>query len=272
MTLESVDYINDLNADYPQGSSTRTESDDHLRLIKKAVVATFPTVSATVAASHTDLNTLAGNSALVGSRLVAMNDRLAFLAAMEPVLSASISAAHAELAAFDTTLPLREVFRGTMTVSQSVYTFGSGTFTGANRLTAFLERCDATATFYFRVGPAAGVVSSGYVGLSMQVRAGDTTPLTYTPTNAAMAIDPNGAAAGESLDLKIVLERITGHTWMCQVWGSRVSSIGTELLFCTSTFTLADELDQLQFSTPGSTMPGATARPVAVSLWAEDLP
>ena len=62
MTIESATYINGLNASYPGASDARTEGDDHLRLIKSTVKATFPNVSGAVTPTHTVINNLAAGT------------------------------------------------------------------------------------------------------------------------------------------------------------------------------------------------------------------
>lgn len=58
MTIESASYVSQLNSAYPAVGDPKSEGDDHLRLIKSAVVATFPNVAGAVTATHTTLNTI----------------------------------------------------------------------------------------------------------------------------------------------------------------------------------------------------------------------
>lgn len=60
MALETGTYISDLVAANPDGASPKSSMDDHLRLIKGTIKATFPNVAGAVTASHTDLNTVPG--------------------------------------------------------------------------------------------------------------------------------------------------------------------------------------------------------------------
>jgi len=59
MALESATYINDLNAANPASTDGLAQADDHFRLIKGAVKATFPNVAGAVTASHTALDAAA---------------------------------------------------------------------------------------------------------------------------------------------------------------------------------------------------------------------
>lgn len=56
MALESAQYVNQLNASNPLSTDTVSQADDHLRLIKAALVATFPNLNAPVTATASQLN------------------------------------------------------------------------------------------------------------------------------------------------------------------------------------------------------------------------
>lgn len=60
MALETGTYISDLNSSNPAAGDAVSAGDDHLRLIKSTVKATFPNVSGAVTATHTELNILDG--------------------------------------------------------------------------------------------------------------------------------------------------------------------------------------------------------------------
>ena len=63
MGLETVTYISDLNSSNPVAGDPVNEGDDHIRLIKSTVKATFPSVSGAVTSTHTELNLLDGVTA-----------------------------------------------------------------------------------------------------------------------------------------------------------------------------------------------------------------
>ena len=56
MALESATYINDLNAANPAATDGLAQADDHFRLIKGAVKATFPNVTGAISATHTAID------------------------------------------------------------------------------------------------------------------------------------------------------------------------------------------------------------------------
>jgi|TARA_R110000764_G_scaffold51606_1_gene112758 hypothetical protein len=63
MGLETGTYISDLNSSNPVAGDPVNEGDDHLRLVKSTVKATFPSITGAVSATHTELNLLDGVTA-----------------------------------------------------------------------------------------------------------------------------------------------------------------------------------------------------------------
>jgi hypothetical protein len=64
MPLETGTYISDLNASNPAAGDEVSKADDHLRWIKSAILATFPSITGVVNATQTLLNYLASSTAL----------------------------------------------------------------------------------------------------------------------------------------------------------------------------------------------------------------
>lgn len=58
MALESATYINGLVSTNPTSGDPKSQGDDHLRLIKAAVKATFPNITGAMTLTHTELNRL----------------------------------------------------------------------------------------------------------------------------------------------------------------------------------------------------------------------
>ena len=69
MTVESVNYINDLDQSNPKGSDKIAEGDNHIRNIKGAITKTFPNVDGEVSVNQDELNQLAGLGDLVAPSL-----------------------------------------------------------------------------------------------------------------------------------------------------------------------------------------------------------
>jgi len=60
MALETGTYINSLVASNPVSTDGIAQADDHMRLIKSTVKATFPNITGAVTADHTEINVLDG--------------------------------------------------------------------------------------------------------------------------------------------------------------------------------------------------------------------
>jgi hypothetical protein len=60
MALESTTYINGLVATNPAGTDARSQGDDHIRMVKSAVKATFPNIAGAITPTHTELNYVDG--------------------------------------------------------------------------------------------------------------------------------------------------------------------------------------------------------------------
>jgi hypothetical protein len=58
MALETGSFISDLNSSNPQSSDSVSQADDHIRLIKSTVKATFPNVTGAVTKTHSQINDL----------------------------------------------------------------------------------------------------------------------------------------------------------------------------------------------------------------------
>jgi hypothetical protein len=56
MALETGSFISDLNTSNPQSTDSVSQADDHIRLIKSTVKATFPNITGAVTKTHTQLN------------------------------------------------------------------------------------------------------------------------------------------------------------------------------------------------------------------------
>lgn len=69
MGLESATYISDLVSTNPASGDAKSQGDDHIRLVKATVKATFPNVSGAVTATHTELNYTDGVTSNIQTQL-----------------------------------------------------------------------------------------------------------------------------------------------------------------------------------------------------------
>ncbi len=72
MGLETADYINELVATNPGGTDPKSQGDDHLRTVKRALIQSFPNIDAPVFATPTELNLLSGVTSIVPVATIAM--------------------------------------------------------------------------------------------------------------------------------------------------------------------------------------------------------
>ena len=71
MALESASTINQLSSANPVSTDAISAADDHIRLIKSTLLATFPNITGAMNATHTELNTVAdGGTAATSTTLV----------------------------------------------------------------------------------------------------------------------------------------------------------------------------------------------------------
>lgn len=63
MALETATYIDGLVATNPASSDLKSQGDDHIRLVKSTLLATFPAITGEVTSTHTELNILDGVTA-----------------------------------------------------------------------------------------------------------------------------------------------------------------------------------------------------------------
>lgn len=69
MALETGTHISDLVATNPTSGDPVSQADDHMRLIKSAVKATFPNVAGAVTPTHTELNYVDGVTSAIQSQI-----------------------------------------------------------------------------------------------------------------------------------------------------------------------------------------------------------
>lgn len=74
MPIENANFVNQLNSANPPGTDVRSEGDDHLRLVKKVLLATFPNIDGTVSVSPENLNQLDGLAENLADALLELED------------------------------------------------------------------------------------------------------------------------------------------------------------------------------------------------------
>lgn len=76
MPLETASFINGLNASNPAATDQIADADNHLRLVKSALLSTFPNITGALNATHTELNSVADGDTAATSTTLVNADRL----------------------------------------------------------------------------------------------------------------------------------------------------------------------------------------------------
>lgn len=76
MALETATYISGLVAANPLSTDPKSQGDDHLRLIKSTLQATFPNITGAVTATHTELSYVSGVTSGIQGQLDAITAQL----------------------------------------------------------------------------------------------------------------------------------------------------------------------------------------------------
>ena len=79
MALETGTHISDLNASNPVSTDGLAQADDHLRLIKSTILASFPNIMGAMTATHTILNGLDGRVSALESVVHASGTSMLFV-------------------------------------------------------------------------------------------------------------------------------------------------------------------------------------------------
>jgi hypothetical protein len=69
MALETGTYISDLVSTNPTSTDPKSQGDDHIRLVKSTVKATFPNISGAVTPTHTELNYVDGVTSAIQAQI-----------------------------------------------------------------------------------------------------------------------------------------------------------------------------------------------------------
>ena len=114
MGLETGTYISDLNSSNPVGASDSvSQGDDHIRLIKSTILASFPGVTGAMTATHTELNFLDGVTGVTGTGNMVLS--------ASPTLTGTLTAAAIAATTYDgiAAANLVDVFEDTLRAAHS---------------------------------------------------------------------------------------------------------------------------------------------------------
>jgi hypothetical protein len=201
-------YIDDLDATYPTGTDVKSEGDNHLRLIKRVLLNTFPSVDAPVTATDSELNILDGVTASTAE--INLLDGVTATTAELNILD-GVTASAAELNLLDGRTSLGPtILTAQATTSGTQFDF-SGIPTWAKRVTVMLTgvSSNGTSNYLVQLGTSGGLATSGYVSACQQY------PTVVTSTAGILA---SGAmAASLALTGSVVLSLFSANTWQATV-------------------------------------------------------
>lgn len=172
MGLESATFINGLVESNPTSSDNANQGDNHLRLIKSTLKATFPNITGAVTATQADLNSTATKLNLSGGTLTgALNGTSATFSGAVTAASVSASGVVAATGGFNGT-----VNGGTAAVAES----------GSNQyFTTARARAAISASGDIAYNATTGVISFSAAAAPVTSVAGRTGAVTLTSTDVS---------------------------------------------------------------------------------------
>lgn len=193
MALESATYINDLNAANPAATDGLAQADDHFRLIKGAVKATFPNVTGAITATHGAIDaasTFAASITASAAEINVLDGISAGLTSAELSVLDGVTATTSQLNASSLigTLPVvgtlaegSVVVGNSSSVASAVAIGASGTVLKSNGTTiSWGDGTPALARGQILYGHADGTTQVLSAGTSGQVLSSDGTDVSWT--------------------------------------------------------------------------------------------
>lgn len=204
MTVEAATYISQLDASYPAAGDAKSEGDDHLRLIKAAIKATWPNLTATaINATSADLNALV-NAATTGASAFNVTTQASTDNSTKAASTAFVSTAVAA-AVFAATLPSQSGNGG-----KTIYTDGATaswqSLGGPVTVVSGTTQTAVAGNHYVLTNVAATTVT-----LPASPSSGDTVWVTWSNTLITNVIARNGnTIMGSASDM--TLDTVTNGT------------------------------------------------------------
>lgn len=137
MALETGTYISDLVTTNPPNTDGVAQADDHLRLIKSTVKATFPNITGAVTPTHTELNYVDGVTSAIQAQLDAK----------APLASPTLTGVPAA--------PTAAVDTNTTQLATTAYVVGQGYLKSSTASSTYLTSATAASTYLPIAGTAA---------------------------------------------------------------------------------------------------------------------
>ena len=216
MGLETGTYINSLNVSNPLGTDQKSTVDDHIRLLKATIKATFPNITGAVTATQAQLNTLPVITAFAGTLLDDADNTTA-----RATLGAAKSGVNGDITSLTG-----------LTTPLSVAQGGTGGNTQAASLTALgaaLNAVDAKTAAYTVIAADRGKLIDATTGTwtltltaAATLGAGFVVGVRNSGTGV-ITIDPN---ASEQIDGATTIALAAGESCVCVCTGTAWKTVG----------------------------------------------
>jgi hypothetical protein len=234
MGLEAATFIHQLNAAWPTGAADpKSQGDDHLRLLKSTLQATFPNVTGAVTATHTALNTMAlgtanptgtvGLAAVngVATSVMRSDGAPALSQAIAPTWSGAHKFTNANAIEIESAAPLLIIDETDAAANERSWLINTvgGIFSVSTATDAAPTVPVANAFFADRIGTALGTITfpgdpATGPGISINASGGGTD--SGLQLNCALPsvnlFQNTGAADNKSWDFSVSAEQLRGRT------------------------------------------------------------
>jgi hypothetical protein len=214
MALESGTYISDLVATNPPSGDPVSQADDHLRLLKSTVKATFPNISSAVTPTHTELNYVAGVTSAIQTQ----------------INQATLTSGTAQASTSGATIDFLSIP------------------SWVKRITVMLDGVSTTGTsnIIVQIGTSGGVETSSYTGGAANVASG---PSITQSNNSNGFLLTASVLAADGIQGSATLTKVSSNLWtysgVCAFSGSSGMAMGA------GSKNLSGTLDRLRLTTVG---------------------
>lgn len=217
MALETGTYISDLVATNPTASDPVAQGDDHLRLLKSTIKATFPNVNGAVSATDEQLSFVTGVTSAIQTQL----DR-ATLTSGTAVASTS----------------------GTTVDFTSIPSW-------AKRITVMLNGVSLSGTDFLllQIGDSGGVETAGYATSSASIQNAAAT--TVTERTDGWGLQNNSATGLFTGSVVLTLLNASTNTWVASGNVARGNG-GVNVFIVTGSKSLSATLDRVRLTVSGT--------------------
>ena len=197
MTIETATYLSQLDATYPASGDAKSEGDNHIRLLKSTIKATWPNITATpVTPTSADFNTLTGAATTGGVGLNVVT-QVATDNTTKAASTAFVSTAVAA-AVFAVTLP-SQTGNGGKTIYTDGITASWQSIGGPVTVVSGTTQTAVAGNHYVLTNVAATTVT-----LPASPASGDTVWVTWTNTLATNVIARNAQTImGDATDMTL---------------------------------------------------------------------